>query len=111
DYVAVDCKSAPGAYYPAFSGQKGAGEGLESTAALLRASGVAHEFRTTCVSPFVGEEQLEAMAGLVKDSPWYLQRARLDVAMREKGLYPLSTEDIDAFAARCAEYGLAPLIR
>lgn len=111
DYVAVDCKSAPAAYFPDFTAQKNAGEQLERTAVLLRASGVTHEFRTTCVAPYVRGEHLEAMLALVKDSPWFLQRARLDVSMREKGMYPLSAEEIDAFAAQCGGYGLHPVVR
>lgn len=111
DYVALDCKTAPREYCPAMSPHVGAGGHLRRSADIVRASGVAHEFRTTCVAPFVDAGHIEAMAELVADSPWYLQRARLDISLRDKGLYPLSAEEMDALVQRAAELGAAAVIR
>ncbi|MDR2800548.1 MAG: anaerobic ribonucleoside-triphosphate reductase activating protein [Desulfovibrio sp.] len=77
DYVAMDCKTAPGDYASAFCPEPDIEEKIRASAGLLRESKVAHEFRTTCVSPFVGSGQLRAMAEMTgRDSPWFVQEAR-----------------------------------
>ncbi|MDR1489570.1 MAG: anaerobic ribonucleoside-triphosphate reductase activating protein [Desulfovibrio sp.] len=78
DYVAMDCKTAPGDYASAFCPEPDIEEKIRASASLLRASKTAHEFRTTCVSPFVSPARLSAMAEMTGTaSPWFFQEARL----------------------------------
>lgn len=78
DYVAMDCKTAPDAYYPHFSHDADIAAKVAASAGLLRASGVPHEFRTTCVHPHVSEAVLPAMAHIVgTEAPWFLQKATM----------------------------------
>ncbi len=78
DYVAVDVKTAPNAYAPDLTTDTKAGEKLLQTLALLAASGLPFEARTTCVAPFVTEETVAAMAAIVpRNIPWFFQRANL----------------------------------
>lgn len=73
DYVAMDLKAPPENYAPRLSTERCAGAIRESVA-LLRAGGVDHEFRTTCVPPFVDAPRIAAMARLVAGAPlWALQ--------------------------------------
>lgn len=77
DYVAVDMKADPLAY-PETLAPPGAGDALLRTIALLGESGVAHEFRTTCVEPFITPESFAAILGALKgQAPLFLQKARL----------------------------------
>ena len=90
EYVAMDVKaplaSAPlegSAYSPGLCGAD-AIAALGQSMALLSATHVAHEFRTTCVEPFVTADNLVLIAETVaqhcpgtKPFPWYLQKAVL----------------------------------
>ena len=71
NYVAVDVKTAPGAYAPALTTDENAGEKLRESLALLVKSRVLFETRTTCVAPFVTSETAAAMADIVpRKTPW-----------------------------------------
>jgi pyruvate formate lyase activating enzyme len=78
DYIALDLKLAPSRYASLLPLQAGdlaePGEALEQSAALLRASGITHEFRTL-VFPGrrITESDIEALSPLVDGAPWYFR--------------------------------------
>jgi pyruvate formate lyase activating enzyme len=83
DYLALDLKLAPARYgelLPPGGGEGGAGgpgAALEKSAALLRASGIAHEFRSIALpESFFTEHDVEALAPLVGGAPWYFRAFR-----------------------------------
>ena len=81
DYVAMDIKSMPGGY-PEELCPAPHNAAIPESLALLRASDVSHEFRMTCVSPFITESNfLPILAHLPKNSPIFLQQARLDTGV------------------------------
>ncbi len=66
DWVGMDLK-APFDEYERITGIAGSGAAAEESAALLRQSGVAHQFRTT-LDPFLQEgERIQAMQRMVED--------------------------------------------
>jgi pyruvate formate lyase activating enzyme len=83
DYIAMDLKLAPSRYaelIPAaspgettgFPGE--VGSALERSAALIRSSGIAHEFRSlTLPDPFFGPSDIEALRPLALSSPWHIR--------------------------------------
>ncbi len=78
DYVAMDLKSSPWLYPPAIAPQKH-GLRLLQSMALIEESGLAHEYRITCVSPFIQKENfLDILENCNKTSPIFLQKARTD---------------------------------
>lgn len=96
DYLAMDLKAPPAAY-AAFTGQNGMAERLLKSVALLKESGLPHEFRTTCVSPFVNEEALNELAALAGESPWFLQHARLESTLKPSAaMRAISREELEA---------------
>lgn len=93
DYIALDLKLAPSRYgdlLPRRSGEglgpheegfapaRGPlGETLKQSAALIRSSGIAHEFRTLAMpGRFITEEDIGELAPLVDGAPWYFRPFR-----------------------------------
>lgn len=70
DYVAMDIKADPAAYMPLISRRPVEKEIRESVATILH-SGLPHEFRTTCTSPFIDEGALETITGLIEGAELY----------------------------------------
>jgi pyruvate formate lyase activating enzyme len=91
DYVAMDLKLAPERYREllprtvsgaAVEGSGAAPEGaapdpgawIRRSAELIRASGIAHEFRSLSLpSPYFGKSDLEALSSLAGSSPWHIR--------------------------------------
>jgi pyruvate formate lyase activating enzyme len=82
DYIALDLKLAPFRYVFLLPNQMeeggpdtgGPGEALEQSAALIRASGIPHEFRTLVLPyPYIMEADIKALAPLVDGAPWYFR--------------------------------------
>lgn len=72
DYVAMDVKNA----LPRYSAAVGVDVDVEKIAqsmALIKQSGIAHEFRTTVVKGIHTETDIVEMAQTVGDSPYFLQ--------------------------------------
>jgi pyruvate formate lyase activating enzyme len=70
DYLAMDIKMEPDRYVGGVTRQCHTGAILESLD-LLMASGIDHEFRTTCVKPLVTSETIECIARLIQGSRLY----------------------------------------
>ncbi|MCL2124236.1 MAG: anaerobic ribonucleoside-triphosphate reductase activating protein [Desulfovibrionaceae bacterium] len=75
-YVAMDVKGNPWSYpkTPAFN----IGDAAAGSMRLLRESGIAHEFRIPCVSPFIDEESFAAIMVEAGNAPLFLQAIRLE---------------------------------
>ena len=70
NYIALDLKIAPARY-----GEPGGK--LTQSAALIRASGIEHEYRTIALpGGFITEEDIEALAPLADNAPWYFRAFR-----------------------------------
>jgi pyruvate formate lyase activating enzyme len=75
DYIAMDLKLAPDRYWELLPGKTGESGGLKEalkrSAALIRASGIKHEFRSLELPEdyFTGTDRA-ALAELARDSPW-----------------------------------------
>jgi pyruvate formate lyase activating enzyme len=88
NYIALDLKLAPDRYtelLPSFFRANTAGAGsfsapgekLRESAALIRASGIAHEYRSLALpGDFCGPADIEALAPLTDDAPWYFRSFR-----------------------------------
>ena len=131
DYAAIDLKAAPQWYAsvrqkgarphnqpdnrphahpvpaaPGLTAEHGAFEALAQSLALLRKYDLAHEVRTTCVTPFVSTDLPEAAAPLVLNAPWLLQRARLDAEAERAGLAALPETAMEAMAEKARGMGM-----
>ena len=70
DYIALDLKIAPDRYGEA-------GGKLVESAALIRACGIAHEYRTLALpGGFITGEDIEALAPLADNAPWHFRPFR-----------------------------------
>lgn len=112
DYLAMDCKTASKLYHPHFSAEAGAAGAVRESAALLRASGLPHEFRTTCVKPYLTRDLLPQFLELIgRESPWFLQKALFREGMRAGAFEPVSEEDISELAAEAGGMGMRAQVR
>ena len=71
--VAMDIKHAPHRY-PQATGCDTGFEPFAESMAIIRRSGLAFEFRTTVVKGIHQKEDMLAIASLVGDDPYYLQK-------------------------------------
>jgi pyruvate formate lyase activating enzyme len=70
DYVAMDIKGDPALYVPHLSRRSFEAEIRESVSIILD-SGLPHEFRTTCTSPFIDEAVLETITRMIEGAELY----------------------------------------
>jgi pyruvate formate lyase activating enzyme len=76
DYIAMDIKTSPFHYQPTFTGTCNP-ERILSSIRLIMESGVAFEFRTTCVKPLLDHGRMEAILSIIEGARLYvLQRFR-----------------------------------
>ncbi|MBN1483381.1 MAG: anaerobic ribonucleoside-triphosphate reductase activating protein [Chloroflexia bacterium] len=107
DYVAMDVK-APPVKYALLAGRPNLDlSRIEGSIALLKASNVAYEFRTTVVPGLLDEEDIVQVAQWVTDAPLYaLQQFRpqgtLDPALEQVSPYP--TERMQSMAERAGRH-------
>ena len=77
DYVAMDLKTDPERYPEDLRAPAGAREAVQASIGLLMASGVDHEFRTTCVKPLVTPEVVARLGRMIAGGRrWVLQPFR-----------------------------------
>ena len=96
DYIAMDLKAPLTAYSPFTTNQKIIKQ-LQQSINIIKDSGLSHEFRTTCVSPFVTCDSLKELATLPGNSPWFLQTARLkDVFKPEYEMTGMGCEELES---------------
>ncbi len=106
DYVALDVKTAP-ARYPELHDAPIDLDLLPRSIALLKSSGIAHEFRTTCVPGIVEAEDIHAMGELLRDGRhWLLQQFVPQHALSPilHSSSPHATSKLEDFAAIARSY-------
>jgi len=113
DYIALDLKIAPVRY-----GELGdRGDSLIKSTALIKESGIPHEYRSLALpGGFISERDIEALAPLADNSPWYFRPFRggncLNPAWDK--LVEIDGEAIaraEALAAKARELGKNGLLR
>ena len=76
DYIAMDIKADPLAY-PRYIDRNYNPQSILTSIEIIRDSELAHEFRTTCVKPMVGEQSIRSISQVIAGAPLYaLQRFR-----------------------------------
>jgi pyruvate formate lyase activating enzyme len=70
DFIAMDIKTDPENYTPLLSGLSVA-EALVKSIRLILESGLDHEFRSTCVAPFISEERILRILPLIRGAQRY----------------------------------------
>ena len=73
DYVAMDVKSSPQGLSAAV-GKEASFDPYRQSIALIRQSGIAHEFRTTVVKGIHSASDLEEISRIIGDDAYFLQR-------------------------------------
>ncbi|MBO4317356.1 MAG: anaerobic ribonucleoside-triphosphate reductase activating protein [Mailhella sp.] len=115
DYVAMDIKTAPD-LYGGFTAIADAAERVAGCVRMLEESGVPHEFRIPCASPFINEDTFPAVCRLVpRGSLMYLQAIRLGRVLmpeffEERGR-PLDTAEIETLCRFAKEHGIDCRVR
>jgi len=113
DYVALDVKTAPHRYGELHRAPVDL-DLLPHSVALLKASAVDHEFRTTCVPGYVEESDLRALGELLHGGRrWVLQQFvpehSLDLPLRKIAPHPSAT--LESFAAHAREHVTEVILR
>jgi pyruvate formate lyase activating enzyme len=108
DYIALDLKAAPERYVFLGSRRESPENALKTSAALVCGSGIPHEFRTLSFpNGFITEQDIEALAPLADDAPWYFRPFRpgncLDPAW--DNLEPAGSASAEALARKAVSLG------
>lgn len=101
DFIAMDIKTALPRYSQALS-PKPVEKELQESIRLILSSGIPHEFRMTCVAPFVTEETVSAIIPLIRGAErlslqLFSQASLLDAAFfpeQGRGLSPAEVEKL-----------------
>lgn len=99
DYIAMDVKTEPCAYNPIIH-PTDLSENLAACIETILSSGLSHEFRTTCLTPFVG-------AGIVARIAENIEGADLYVLQPFKNGRVLDPDFINEKTSPCSEEDLA----
>lgn len=116
DYIAMDIKSLPDNYSPHIAQNVDPADILESIN-VIKTSGLPHEFRTTCVKPFVNADIMHEIARIIDGANLFvLQKANfqntiLHPAFFENNVKPFSTDEIESFQKTVSPFVDKTLIR
>ncbi len=107
DYVAMDIKSSPSGYASAV-GVASNVDNIYESIAMVKSSGISHEFRSTVVKGLHTREDIAEMAKMAGDSPYFLQ-GFIDSGdlINGNGLSAFSAEEMNELCAVAKQY--APL--
>lgn len=86
DYVAMDIKTDP-SRYPQFIKREFDPDCIRSSVRLIMASGIAYEFRTTCVRPFVDAETVERIGRLIRGCSLFVLQLFRQMRVLEPGFF------------------------
>ncbi|TYT74540.1 anaerobic ribonucleoside-triphosphate reductase activating protein [Desulfobotulus mexicanus] len=106
DYIAMDIKTHPLEYSPGLCTAP-MEQVLESSIRLILESGIDHEFRTTCVYPFITEEKIRRIIPIIKGARTYALQTFSSQSLYKpdfftqggRGLTPEETEIIQKLLA------------
>ncbi len=101
DYIAMDVKTDPDGYAPDLH-PTGVAQQIRKSVRLILSSGIAHEFRTTCLHPFVNETIMTSIGRLIEGADLYaLQRFHGQKVLRPNHIRekttPCTEQELTAF--------------
>lgn len=109
DYVAMDLKDLPEDYSEWLGATDP--ETIRTSLALLRASRIPHELRTTVTLPRFDLARLLAMSDLVNGSRWWLQKALSGACLDPQAWDPLTEDDLESLGTQLCDMGIAAQMR
>ncbi|MBI9082444.1 MAG: anaerobic ribonucleoside-triphosphate reductase activating protein [Desulfobacterales bacterium] len=115
DYVAMDIKTTPGAYFPTLR-PIDRPQDIEASIDILLAADIDTEFRTTCAAPLVNATVIEAIARRIQGARCYalqpcLTQDALDPAFFTTHPDQPTREDLAAFQRIAAPFVKSCLVR
>lgn len=115
DYIAMDIKTAPDRYVPVFT-RSHQPENILKSIQLIMASGVAYEFKTTCIRPVIDASVIKIISRLIRGAACYaLQKFRkttvLHPAFFENHPDQFDEDDLSEFQTIAAEQVEKCLVR
>ena len=104
DYIAMDIKTDPDRYAPVISSGINPAD-IRKSIELILASGLPHEFRTTCIKPVVDLKAFRSIAKIVKGAFLYaLQKPRitcnakiLNLSFFDQNMFSVDDLEFEAF--------------
>jgi len=101
DYVAMDIKTVP-ELYPQYIQRDCNTDAMISSIRLIKASGLSHEFRTTCIRPLIDGPIMERICEMIQGADLYvLQQFQfshvLDPAFFKETNYRITENDLLAY--------------
>lgn len=106
DFIAMDIKNSP-EKYALTSGSNIAFEEISRSIDIIKNSGIPHEFRTTVVKEFHGEDDILSIAKMLgKSEKYYLQQFKDSGDILCEGCSAHPEEELIRMAQRAAEYVL-----
>ncbi len=112
DYAAMDVKSSPAGYARCAGASEAVLVPVRESAALLEASGVAHEFRTTAVKGLHTAEDFRAIGEWLAGTERYFIQSYADSGdILEPGMAAFSREELEELLAAVRPYIPGALLR
>lgn len=108
DYIAMDVKTTPDAYYPDIT-EAIHSDAILSSIQIIMESKIDHEFRTTCVKPFITEETIRKIIVLLDGANRFvLQQFQntniLNPAFFDHTVIPYTRDELNRFQAMAQPY-------
>jgi len=116
DYIAMDIKTHPSQYSPHIT-QKIAPKSIFESIDLIRNSQIPHEFRTTCVKPFINPDIIKKISRLIEGADLFvLQQAKINNPVLHPDFFTnqkwqFKTEEIKSFQTIAAPFVKNTLMR
>lgn len=115
DYIAMDIKTVPDSYYPHIA-KENRPETILSSIRIILESNIDHEFRTTCVRPFITEEIIRKITVLIEGADRFVLQQFQDTGILNPAFFdsagaPYTREELNRFQTRSRPYVGACTIR
>ncbi len=115
DYIAMDVKTDPQRYRPVIC-EEDAAENVVTSIRLVIESGLPHEFRTTCVRPFVDQGTVRTISRHIEGAMLYVlqqfnPRTVLDPAFFDGTDRGVDAEEMTLLKGICEETGATCIVR
>jgi len=116
DYIAMDIKTLPENYSPNIT-KKTIAEDIITSIDLIINSGTIHEFRTTCIKPFINEDIIVKIARLIEKADLFvLQKANIKNSILHPDFFKsrenvFSSDEINSFQKSVAPFLNKTIVR
>lgn len=112
DYIAMDIKNTKDKYLKTVGGKGLNLENIEKSIAILKASSIEYEFRTTVVNELHTPEDIFEIANIVKGAPQYfIQNFVQSDDILSEGVSPVEKKELAKMLKNCLKQGLNAKIR